>query len=589
MSDTQSAVARYRGALLQLSLFLALAAVARFADVFYHFVDWDEAALMAESWATSAGEPLYTRTWQIHPPLPFWWFGLLFRLFPPEAVPHIAKVLNILLVGTCAFLAARIVGCFTRRAAGSFMAGLLVACHLSWRSGYVSSYSELYVLLPVLTSWWALLSYHLAAPECRSWMRLGLAGAMMPVALGCKQTALFDVAALLVAHLLLVRDRPLRERARSLGVLAGGAAATTLALFAVLAATGSLPGALDLLSPSSLQRYVQAGGGRALLVILNVLRDFRPELALVAATVIVAAIGRLRGAAAPAEVSRRRLSLIALGLLAAALAAMIAERWFSSSVVVYFVLRYVRPLLLVPALAILAFVTWVVRPRSDAVVHVRGESAALSAMLAGVLVTIGVFAVSGRFYPHYAIQVAPLLAIVAGSVLNHMPSPARRLTASAAGVLLGVPVLLATVRSTSELARGHFVPPAVSHSGAVAKIIRAHTQKTDRIFLAGTCNLDIYYLAERLSPNGMYMWRDMFAAHIGDRRFERDKKQALLAMPPRVVVLDQECGAGFAPGAAFMRAFVTSGYTLADTVGSTQLFLRTGDALGPAPAGPSPN
>ena len=71
----------------EVALLAILVLLGRVPSLFFHHSDWDEAALMAESWAMTRGQVLYKDIVQIHPPLNFAILVPFFHVFRPEWVP----------------------------------------------------------------------------------------------------------------------------------------------------------------------------------------------------------------------------------------------------------------------------------------------------------------------------------------------------------------------------------------------------------------------------------------------------------------------------------------------------------------------
>src|SRR5262249_29106990 len=91
----------------------------------------------------------------------------------------------------------------------------------------------------------------------------------------------------------------------------------------------------------------------------------------------------------------------------------------------------------------------------------------------------------------------------------------------------------------SELARAHWLPKPVRQSAAAAEFIRRHTRDDDRIFLYNMDNIDIFFLARRLSNNGIYMVADMDAKHMHDRAQQERKRKEFLAHLPAIIGVGQ--------------------------------------------------
>src|SRR3990172_3321611 len=89
-----------------IALFVSLV---RYHSLFFHYVDWDEAAMMSESWAMTQGQVLYRDIRQIHPPFQFFIFIPFFYLLPVHIVPFAVKLMNLLLVLLGTFLIRRMI------------------------------------------------------------------------------------------------------------------------------------------------------------------------------------------------------------------------------------------------------------------------------------------------------------------------------------------------------------------------------------------------------------------------------------------------------------------------------------------------
>src|SRR5579863_9706010 len=77
--------------IILLGILVLLANVPR---LFVNYVDWDEAAVMAESWAMTHGQVLYRDIVQIHPLLNFLIVVPFFHVLSPERVPLAIRTMN---------------------------------------------------------------------------------------------------------------------------------------------------------------------------------------------------------------------------------------------------------------------------------------------------------------------------------------------------------------------------------------------------------------------------------------------------------------------------------------------------------------
>ncbi|MFH2203530.1 MAG: hypothetical protein ABIJ96_10475, partial [Elusimicrobiota bacterium] len=117
--------------------------------------------------------------------------------------------------------------------------------------------------------------------------------------------------------------------------------------------------------------------------------------------------------------------------------------------------------------------------------------------------------------------------------------------------------------------------PQVAQSQAAADYVRAHTRPQDRIFVYKAENLDIFYLAERLSCNGIYMYIDMFAEHTHDAATEELKRREFLADPPTAVVINPG-SRHLASAETFFSAVLGKRYRPAATISGLRIYLRNG-------------
>ncbi|MEK7383008.1 MAG: hypothetical protein AAB262_06950, partial [Elusimicrobiota bacterium] len=249
---------------------LALLVLTRLPDLFSHFHDWDEAAMMSEAWAMTKGQMLYRDIAQIHPVLNFAVFTPFFAWLTPQAAPHAIKAMNALLVLGGAWTARGLVRGWTRDRDCGLAAALLFVALLG-RDWALSSYGEFYTIFPIL------LSAALLERERPAWFSVGL---LWGGAFFLKQVAVFDAAALAGGYLFL-RQAPSR---------ASGMAAAALGIgtvFALVAAYFAWHGALGDATDSMFLRaldyravpnlpILKRAALFAQMILLPALRDFSP-------------------------------------------------------------------------------------------------------------------------------------------------------------------------------------------------------------------------------------------------------------------------------------------------------------------------
>jgi 4-amino-4-deoxy-L-arabinose transferase-like glycosyltransferase len=137
-----------------------------------------------------------------------------------------------------------------------------------------------------------------------------------------------------------------------------------------------------------------------------------------------------------------------------------------------------------------------------------GVAFAISLALTWVAVSTG-----GRFYQHYFLQFAPVLAVLAGPALARVAegwgtlSRARR---SAAAAFLVIPFLAYAVYGLARVALRDY-PAQDERARALSSWLQEHTAPDDRVFVWGHFT-PIYYSSDRL-PGTRYI---MTSVHMGN-------------------------------------------------------------------------
>ncbi|MFH2203816.1 MAG: hypothetical protein ABIJ96_11915 [Elusimicrobiota bacterium] len=479
-------------AFLALALFVVLL---RLPDIFTHFKDWDEAAMMSQAWALTRGQILYRDIFQLHAVLNIALFVPFFLLFSPDAAPHAIKLFNAVLIFGGALAVRRAAVKWLASPALALLTAFLFAACFRW--GWAqSSHGEFYALLPTL---WA--AHILLFSKDLSPRRLFAAGLLGGVAFYLKQTALFDTAALWA--IALHRSRPGR-RAATAAALAGGFAAVTAVITLYFAAHGAGKTALYSIWARPVLNYAGRATGRLRLV-GTIAHAYAGYFSLMFAAAAAGAYALIR----------RRGAALSDG-----------DRIF-----IYLAL-------------------W------------------LAADLCGLIL-------GGRFYPHYLIQLIPATVLLSVHVLRGLHV---RLQATAARAFIAIALIFGLHDAAGRLASlsaAGWRTPQVAQSQAAADYVRAHTRPQDRIFVYKAENLDIFYLARRLSSNGIYMFIDMVAEHTHDAATEERKRQELLAAPPAAIIVDPR-GLRFASAETFFADIIKKHYQPAATISGLRIYLRNG-------------
>jgi hypothetical protein len=214
----------------------------------------------------------------------------------------------------------------------------------------------------------------------------------------------------------------------------------------------------------------------------------------------------------------------------------------------------------------------------------------VGASAAWVLTVLCMLSLAGRFYSHYLTQTLAPLAVAAIAPLGILWQWIRR----PAAVLLTLALTVSMARYTSfalrDLALHNWEPQPVREAHLIANFLRANTRPGDRIFMYRIIHLDVFYLAERLSSNGVYMYVDMAVEHMHDPALAQRMTAALLRCPPAAIVTSRTLWYGYDSIDQFLWPWlereyrrVTSfngigDYRDASSVGEVEIYLRRADA-----------
>jgi hypothetical protein len=256
----------------------------RSADVFYHFVDWDEASMMAQGWAMTRGEVLYRDLPQIHGVLNMAIFVPFFSIFNAAAAPHAIKAMNLTLVLLGAFMIRGIGRRWLANEPSALLAAMIFVFALG-RLWAMSSHGEFYTIFPTVAAA-ALLFF--PPPRMRLPYRMLAVGALFSTALFIKQVATFDAAALTLTWLA-VSPEDRRQKLQALGWSLLGALVIVAAIAAYFFAHGAEIEWIDSMFSRVLHYTEASDGSRAALLlelVQAVVGAFAPAVLAVAAGVM---------------------------------------------------------------------------------------------------------------------------------------------------------------------------------------------------------------------------------------------------------------------------------------------------------------
>jgi hypothetical protein len=503
-------------------LIWGLVLLTRLPDLPYHFVNWDEGAMMSQAWAMTRGQALYRDIFQIHPVLGIVIFYPFFFLLSPEAAVHAIKGMNLLLTGAAGILVYRIASSWLRNGTLSLLSASLFVFYIG-RKWALSSYGGFYALLPILLS--AYLLFCRRDPSRRTYV---LCGVLWAIAFFLLQTTAFDIAAMAVC-LFPFRWRSVRAALTSGFWLLLGFSMVLAVLSFLFVWQGTFDEAARSMLGSHVSGYARLGPGKA-----GVSDAIRTRWALLDFC------------------SRKMLSVFA-------------------------------PLLCGIAFGMgRILLKWKERFRSVADSRSREDDARARLLFSACLVwlganLLGVLAL-GRFYDHYLIPFVPPLALACVFWMSGMDPTSTR---TVAGSSLALLILAAALHFATAAREDGLHPFKVRRSRSIAEYIRNHTRQDDRIFLYRFSGTDVFYLSQRPSTNGIYEYVDMCEEHIQDLELASAKRQELVEHPPAAIVLDPSVAV--APCEAskeFFTKLIDENYVRGNVILGSEIYLRKDRAEG---------
>jgi 4-amino-4-deoxy-L-arabinose transferase-like glycosyltransferase len=241
-------------------------------------------------------------------------------------------------------------------------------------------------------------------------------------------------------------------------------------------------------------------------------------------------------------------------------------------------LREIAPELLVPAL-----VTTLGLARLGAAGR-RPEIFATALLLPATLVGV---LLPGKNFPHYFIQLLPMMALIGGFALDQLWSarrailiPTSLVLTAALGLFVSADFPLYAWYTPQQVSALKYSPIFVE-TEELSKILRARTHPDDYIFQWGF-EPEVYFLADR-RPSVRYLASLLVGLDRAPERARRELAEGLAARPPRYMVIDPvELSA---PGTDEVIAALRQRYVLEGQFGRFVVFrLKTGagsDVSGP--------
>jgi hypothetical protein len=181
-------------------------------------------------------------------------------------------------------------------------------------------------------------------------------------------------------------------------------------------------------------------------------------------------------------------------------------------------------------------------------------------------------AIQGRYYPQYQIPLVAPLVLFYCSWLYTLQSKLRRFAIvfafSACMCWAGALFIENVSFHPSEQL-------VTREAKLISKFIRENTRQEDTIFLLENYNLNIFYLSERLSPNGIYMYIDMEAKHTNDPMAEAKFRERLRNNLPKVIVRGPGPRTTY-PVKDFVVGLINEHYELRAEIAGAEIYFRSG-------------
>ncbi|MBN2144786.1 MAG: hypothetical protein JW774_09210, partial [Candidatus Aureabacteria bacterium] len=452
------------------SLIISLIILTRFPTIFYHFHDWDEAELMSISWAMTQGQILYRDIPHFHPILHFFIFLPFFYLTSTNLAPHLIKIFNMVLILIGAILIARITWSWFKNQWICLAASLFFIFGLGYHEWAWSSYGEFYMLFPILLS----LDIISSNQGYFTPVKAICTGFCLGVAFFIKQVALFDGIAVGLAFFLINKMR-FSQKIKTAGYLFAGSVIAASVAFIYPFFHGTL-------------------------------------MSTIHSTILITAVAYTKmDLVTSSSLLIRKIFLSCsdmINILSNEL--FLNQKWVMAAVSVLLAGGLVRFLFK--------------RPKQENKLRI------FFLLIFWFFFDLLGLSLIGRFFHHYLIELIPVISLLLALLLYHTPSFLKPI--SIAGLIMGF-FFLCTHQFIKEIQTADWSKPKdVVRSERIAAFVRQHTHASDKIFINADKALDVYYLSERLSCNGIYMSKVMDSEHTNDSVLEKERRNIFVKNLP---------------------------------------------------------
>jgi hypothetical protein len=158
-----------------------------------------------------------------------------------------------------------------------------------------------------------------------------------------------------------------------------------------------------------------------------------------------------------------------------------------------------------------------------------------------VLNLYGVWSV-GKMHLHYVLALVAPACLLAGLGLRAAPPAFRPAARRALTAVLVAAAAWTCWPRLRGLAAQDWIDARTRGSYEIAARIRQYTREDQRIFLYGINNLDAFYLSERLSSNGIYMYLSMEEAFLNKPELVERERRQMRESPPALMIVNNTPG-----------------------------------------------
>lgn len=490
-------------------LFLFLI-LSKYHSIFYHFFDWDEAELMSIAWAMTQGEILYKNIPQFHPIFHFFIFYPFFVLFDPDTVPHLIRIFNIFYIGSVTYTLMAIIYYWLRCYWTSFFAGITMIFYFGYYDWALSSYGEFYTLLPVLYSLLLIIRNTLMNRK-----KAILIGLLWGVAFFIKQVAVFDAMGIACIFFIINKQNNLKKIKNSVFFIYGFIISGGIAFLYPLFHFSIIP-SFDSMILSSVISYSTNNSSGLLSVFELVCRWY----------------------------------------------------WIFKTIIIQFLDGSQMGVIGLIFLILLSLISRVFTPARQ---NKEEFSLFYGCVFWFVFVIIGISLI-GRYYTHYAIQILPPFILFLSFIIKGLFEGSRKTLIAFLSLYLIIINYSIFVRDTNKNGF-YYIPEKVRNSLEVADTVKKLCRPDEKIFLLWYENLDVFYLSQRLSNNGIYMFLVMDSKHTNHLRTENERKDIFLKELPRLIIVEDHYPIEFnTPMQTLMKKIIIEKYECIKEIGRTKIY-----------------